>query len=192
MGFQKDEKGNMAPLLLVATVFVIVIASFGVDQSLAYGAKASQENLLEQMRLTCMDNAFALKVKSSENPGKDIASEAFQVAREQGFQGPITVWFYEKPWYEVSEASRFWVIGFQLEENAPTIFARGWGLYSLPVASWKVVTAEPYAASQVWRPKKLVCGRFVCPEGARANEIKFESFTKLDTFPEQIKRAAGY
>lgn len=185
----RSEKGNIAPLVVVSALLLLTVLSFAIDQGLAYGQKLKQEDVLEQMRLTCMDAAFGLSLKNSENPGQDIAEKALQVARDEGFSGSVEVWFYEKPRAEVSTATRFWAIGFQLQEESPTIFAKGWGLASIPVATWKVVTAEPYASKKVWRPKSDVCGKYTCQAGV--SQLTFTQMGQLQDFPEEMIRALG-
>lgn len=186
-----SERGNIAPLVVVSVLLLFTVLSFAVDQSIAYGQKLKQEDVLEQMRLTCMDASFGLSLKNSNDPGREVALAVSEIARAEGFEGSIKVWFYEKPREEVGPSTRFWVMGFQLQEASPTIFAKGWGLASIPVASWKVITAQPYASKQVWRPASASSGKYVCAQGVGADEISFQSIASLEAFPQEMVAAAG-
>ena len=42
-----------------------------------------------------------------------------------------------------AEGERVWAVGLQVEEESPTVFARGFGVEGISVASHRVMTAVP-------------------------------------------------
>ena len=156
---RRDERGSALLLVLVAALALFAVLAFSVDQGIAYAAKARQENALDAARAACMDASFALVAKNADDPGRMVADRVVRTARDAGFEGKASVWFYETPEARASSTERHWVVGMQFEEESPTVFARGYGIEGLPVASYRVLTAMPYAGEKVWRPETRRCGR---------------------------------
>ena len=168
---RRDERGSALPLVLVAALALFAVLAFSVDQGIAYAAKARQENALDAARAACMDASFALVAKNADDPGRMVADRVVRTARDAGFEGKASVWFYETPEESVSSTERHWVVGMQFEEESPTVFARGYGIEGLPVASYRVLTAMPYAGEKVWRPETRRCGRYDYPADVRGAEL---------------------
>lgn len=189
------ERGSIVPLAVVSALVLFAVLAFAVDQGLAYAAKVRQENALDAARASCMDASFALSAKNAHNPARLIAEQAAQSVRAQGYEGYLSVWFYEAPQELLPATERLWVMGMQAEEEVPTVFARGWGVVGLPVASHRVVTAVPYAESHVWRPDERTCGRFDIAVGATPHEATFVPLNSLEEFPvemgEQVRAATS-
>lgn len=176
----------MLPLVVMSALVLFAVLSFAIDQSIAYAAKARQENVLDTVRASCMDASFALVAKNSDDPGAAFSRLVARTIRGEGFAGRATVWFYEVPEGELPPSERLWAIGVQLEENAPTVFARGFGVESLPVASHRVLVAVPYASESVWRPEHASSGRYEIAEGVDRERATFHSIEGLDGFPDEM------
>lgn len=176
----------MLPLVVACALVLFSVLSFAIDQSIAYGAKARQENVLDTARSSCMDASFALVAKNSDDPGGDFSQLVAKAIRSEGFAGRATMWFYEAPPSELPPSERLWAIGVQLEESAPTVFARGFGIESLPVVSHRVLVAVPYASEKVWRPENPSNGRYEISEGIDSEQIVFHPIDSLDGFPDEI------
>ena len=176
----------MAPLIVVCALVLFAVLSFAIDQSIAYGAKARQENVLDTARSACMDASFALVAKNSEDPGGAFSQLVAKTIRSEGFSGRATVWFYEAPTAYLPSSERLWAIGVQLEQRAPTVFARGFGIESLPVASHRVLVAVPYASESVWRPETVSSGRYEIAEGADQERVAFYPIESLEGFPDEV------
>ena len=74
----------------------------------------------------------------------------------------------------------------QLEEDVATVFARGYGIDSLPAASHRVVLAQPYASERVWRPDIRACGCYDVAAGEDATGLRFTAYTELGAFPDEM------
>ncbi len=185
----RGERGSLLPLVAMAALMLFAVLSFAIDQSTAYVVKTHQENALDAARSACMDASFALVAKNSEDPGRDFSNLVCKTVRGEGFAGRATVWFYEAPAGLVSDSERLWVVGLQLEERAPTVFAQGFGIEGIPVASHRVVVAVPYAAEKAWRPRQVACGRFETAAIADGGATSFVSVGTLDGFPEEMVAA---
>lgn len=94
---RRDERGSALPLVLVAALALFAVLAFSVDQGIAYAAKARQENALDAARAACMDASFALVAKNADDPGRMVADRVVRTARDAGFEGKASVWFYETP-----------------------------------------------------------------------------------------------
>lgn len=183
-----DESGTIMPLIIISTLVLFVVLAFSVDQSLAYAAKARQENAIDTLRHDFMDPSCALRIKNAQDPGKEMAYIAEHSLQQGGFSGHTTLWFFEEPAQSKRTSERYWTVGIELVEEAQTVFARGFGVKSISVASHKVINALIYASEQVWQPDQCLCGRyeFLVP-GAH---IGFTPLTTLDAFPDEIVQAA--
>lgn len=180
------EAGTILPLAVAAMFVLFSVLAFFVDQAVAYAAKARQESVLDEMRASCMDSSTALEARGIPDPGSVIASRAVEVARSEGFEGRVRVWFYEAPAAQVAQTRRVWGIGLQIEEDVPTVLARGFGIPSIPVASHRTMVAEPYAGERVWRPDRTPCGRFEA--APRQDQEMFYQMGSIDEFPDEMAR----
>ena len=187
---RRSERGSMLPLVVAAVLVLFAVLAFAVDQGIAYAAKARQENALDAARAACMDASFALVAKNADDPGRMVADRVVRTVRDAGFRGASAGWFYEAPEESASSTERHWAIGMQLEEESPTVFARGYGIDALPVASYRVMTAMPYAGERVWRPAERRCGRYDYPAGTDAASWSYEALSSLDAFPAELAEAA--
>lgn len=176
----------MLPLAVMCVLVLFAVLAFAVDQGIAYAAKARQENALDAARSACMDASFALAAKNDENPGRLIANLVTRTVREEGFAGRVRVWFFEAPADVLPATERLWAIGMQLEEDVSTVFARGYGIDSLPAASHRVVLATPYASECVWRPDMRACGRYEVSAGADLATSRYTELADLDAFPDEM------
>lgn len=182
----EDERGNMLPFAVMSSLVLFAVLAFAIDQGIVYAAKVEQENALDSARAACMDASFALVAKNEDDPGRSVALEAARSVRVEGFEGRLDVWFYEAPASETIESERLWVVGMQLQEDVPTVFARGYGIDALPVASWRILTAVPYAEGAVWRPDHPGNGRYSFAPGISEAGVAFKPLDGLDEFPNEM------
>ena len=184
------ERGTIAPLALTAVLLLFAVLAFSVDQGIACAAKVRQENAVDAARDACFDASFALMAKNADDPGLAVARRIAESLRSAGFSGAATVWFFEVPKEDLPASRRVWGMAVQLQEQVPTVFARGYGIEGLPVASYRVLTAMPYAGEKVWRPETRRCGRYDYPAGATADSWTYEALNSLDAFPAELAEAA--
>lgn len=189
---RRDERGNIVPLALVSIFLLLAVMAFVADIGIAYYAKDRQEQVLDAARTVCMDAAVSQQAKYADDPGRVLSEQIVRTVRAQGFSGAIDVWFYEAPKGSVSESERYWVVGMQLSQDVPTMFAKGLGLDSIEAASCRIVEARPYASQKVWRPAKRICGKYSFSTQAGADQGKFVAVSELAGFPaEMAERAAA-
>lgn len=187
---KRCERGSVVPLAVVSVFILIAFVSFSVDQGIAYAAKARQENAIDGARASCMDASFALAAKNDEDPARAVARQVTESVRAQGFSGSVTVWFYEAPRDAMPRSQRLWVVGIQLQEDVPTVFARGFGIGSIPAASYQVVDVVPYASDRAWRPEERVSGRYEVRAGESFSHASFRRIDALDGFPKELAEEA--
>ncbi len=180
------ETGTMAPLAVVATIILISVLSFGIDQGIAYAAKDRQVQALDAARRACMDPTGALPAKFSEDPGRAIAQLTANTLAEQGVLGDVTVWFYEAPASSMPDDERLWVIGMQVSQDVPTAFGRALGVRSIPASTCLIIEAKPYASVKVWRPQQRICGCYRLKSGSNASAAAFASIGSIDGFPGEM------
>lgn len=185
-GYYIHQKGNIVPLV-VSSVFVMIgILAFSVDGAIAYTAKVKQENALDGSRNSCMSCSHALVLKNSDHPGRDIARTVGGSLRDDGFEGEIVVWFYEMREGELPASRRLWVIGVQIEEGSPTVFAQSLGIESIPVASNEVMIAEPFSDTRAWRPEDSGNGRYVVADHESIDALGYERLDDLARYPAEM------
>lgn len=183
-----SERGTIAPLALTAVLLLFAVLAFSVDQGIACAAKVRQENAVDAARDACFDASFALMAKNADDPGLAIARRIAESLRSAGFSGAATVWFFEVPKEDLLASRRVWGVAVQLQEQAPTVFARGFGIESLPVASKRVLVAEPFAGSVVWRPDRSGGEVFELASGAEPTALARRGFDRLDDGPAELER----
>ena len=183
-----SERGTIAPLALTAVLLLVAVLAFSVDQGIACAAKVRQENAVDAARDACFDASFALMAKNADDPGLAVARRIAESLRSAGFSGAATVWFFEVPKEDLLASRRVWGVAVQLQEQAPTVFARGFGIESLPVASKRVLVAEPFAGSVVWRPDRSGGEVFELASGAEPTALARRGFDRLDDGPAELER----
>ena len=183
-----SERGTIAPLALTAVLLLFAVLAFSVDQGIACAAKVRQENAVDAARDACFDASFALMAKNADDPGLAVARRIAELLRSAGFSGAATVWFFEVPKEDLLASRRVWGVAVQLQEQAPTVFARGFGIESLPVASKRVLVAEPFAGSVVWRPDRSGGEVFELASGAEPTALARRGFDRLDDGPAELER----
>lgn len=183
-----SERGTIAPLALTAVLLLFAVLAFSVDQGIACAAKVRQENAVDAARDACFDASFALMAKNADDPGLAVARRITESLRSAGFSGAATVWFFEVPKEDLLASRRVWGVAVQLQEQAPTVFARGFGIESLPVASKRVLVAEPFAGSVVWRPDRSGGEVFELASGAEPTALARRGFDRLDDGPAELER----
>ena len=183
-----DERGTIAPLAVTAVLLLFAVLAFSVDQGIACAAKVRQENAVDAARDACFDASFALMAKNADDPGLAVAHRVAETLRADGFFGAAAVWFFEVPKEELPGSRRVWGIAVQLQEQVPTVFARGFGIESLPVASKRVVVAEPFAGSVVWRPDGSGGEVFELATDADSTALLRGRFDRLDDGPAELDR----
>ena len=183
-----SERGTIAPLALTAVLLLFAVLAFSGDQGIACAAKVRQENAVDAARDACFDASFALMAKNADDPGLAVARRIAESLRSAGFSGAATVWFFEVPKEDLLASRRVWGVAVQLQEQAPTVFARGFGIESLPVASKRVLVAEPFAGSVVWRPDRSGGEVFELASGAEPTALARRGFDRLDDGPAELER----
>ena len=183
-----SERGTIAPLALTAVLLLFAVLAFSVDQGIACAAKVRQENAVDAARDACFDASFALMAKNADDPGLAVARRIAESLRSAGFSGAATVWFFEVPKEDLLASRRVWGVAVQLQEQAPTVFARVFGIESLPVASKRVLVAEPFAGSVVWRPDRSGGEVFELASGAEPTALARRGFDRLDDGPAELER----
>ncbi len=183
------EQGNMLPIILASCLVLFAVVGLVIDQGVAYAVKARQENTLQVVRDACMDSSFALTAKHVQNPGVLTAQRIVETARNEGFNGKITVWFYEEDPHLLAKSERLWIVGVQLEEAVPAMFLQSFALDDIEVASTRVITARPYASEQVWRPDELICGKYEAGINEGPESLIFTAIHARGFFPYEILEA---
>lgn len=184
------ESGNIAPLAVVISLVLFAVLAFSIDQGIACAAKVRQENALDTARDACMGTSFALVVKNEEDPGRAIATRFVETLHNQGFSGSISVWFYEVSASKLPLTRRVWGIAVQLEEQTPTVFARGYGVPSISVASKRILIAEPFSNWQVWRPAQMGKGNGLYRRDSANSSLHltYTPIASLEGFPSELHR----
>lgn len=123
----------------------------------------------------------------------EVAKRAVASVRDAGFDGKVTVWFYEPPvgvYSRVDANDRVWAWQVDLSDQAPTILASVTGSDGITVTSSEAGSANPYARARVFRSAVSASGeacKYVCESG---DEITLEdSSLSFEAMPRKLKDA---
>lgn len=189
---RRRERGNV--LLLTAAFLPILFAvlAFGVDAVQAIEAKAAQESALQAVQELRMAPVVTLRAKNAEDPGALIARTAMGTLREEGFEGSISVWFYEAGRADGlhDKTRRLYAFEVVVEDRVPTAFARLFGMAAMPVASSFAASSQPYSEFEAWRPDTVRNGVFRIEEGEGPERMSF-SAASLRGMPAALQEEIG-
>ncbi len=144
-GFVADplrrEKGSTLPLAIVASLVLVAMLALAFDFGAQLVVAERNNSDLQICREELNQTAAGFVIKNSSNPGKEIAQEALDSLREQGFSGQVAVY--------VSEAKK----GYS---NNGSTLASTRRLLSIEIIMLDQSTAtfsiSPYSAYSAWRP----------------------------------------
>lgn len=179
------EQGDIMPAC-IAAIFVLLFAFCAlVDPSAARFLKTAQDTALNRTQAEVFTPACALRLKNTETPGADLAKTALETLRKSGFDGKVTVWFFEAPSTQTGAAKRLFVVGIQTEKVMDTIVSRGLGVDTIPTGTHVVFSVVPYSEAKAWRPSKSDNGLYSAEDGK--NTLSYSAKTNIDDFPEEIQ-----
>jgi hypothetical protein len=125
----KAERGNI--MVLFAGALIVIIGFIGL--SLDIGMLALQRNSLENMLQVIRNDRFTYqdKIRYSLNPGEDVFKVIEKTLADNGFDGTVTVYFYEK---EPQSNYRKYDIRTVLSKEFSFNFARIFGLNTTTIS----------------------------------------------------------
>lgn len=172
---RRREQGSVLLATALTLPLLFAALAFGTDAVLAVEAKAAQESALQTVQELRMAPAVTLKAKNATDPGAVIAQTVMETLREEGYEGAVSVWFYEAGPAEGLTDARRRVYAFEVEaaDRVPTAFARLFGVEEIEVSSSFSTASQPYAEFAVWRPRAPRCGVYRLEEGEPASGRSF-------------------
>jgi hypothetical protein len=146
----KEERGNI--MVLFAGSLIVIIAFIGL--SLDVGLLSLERNSLQNLSQVIREDRFTNqdKIRYADNPGLASYNIISETLAENGFDGTVTVYFYEK---EPKASHREYYIRTVLSEEFSWNFARVVGMTTTPIS----VTLDGYETcgenglDVVWFPK---------------------------------------
>lgn len=153
-----SEKGQVMPVFLAALVVIMLAAGLIVDLSPAFTKKIQQRACLERidMELGLAGSMLCDSQTETISTAKAVADRALSTARAAGYEGQVTVWFYEPApngtrFPKVDDNDRLWAWEVELSDPAQTTFGKFAGMGDFTVSSATAGSANPYSRVEVWR-----------------------------------------
>lgn len=151
----RSEDGSVILLFAACLVVLIFFVGIAIDLSMAYMQRNDLENLcqlIRQDRFTYQDT-----IRYADNPGASMYQVVSNTMADNGFDGTITVYFYEKN----PEANyRYYRTRVKLEKEFTFYFLRLFGADHATIAV-SVDGGETYGEGMtdvVWHPSIPVSG----------------------------------
>lgn len=190
------ERGQVWAAFLVCLGVLLVIMAIVGELAPAFSQSLNQRQALAraQSELT-LPSSILLDGQGTTMAGPDtgyeVAKRAVSAVRDAGFDGKVTVWFYEPPvgvYSRVDANDRVWAWEVDLSQQAPTILSSATGSNGITITSSEAGSANPYARARVFRSSISSGGeacRYVCEAG---DEIVLEdSSLSFESMPTKLK-----
>lgn len=171
--FKKSEEGSISPLTMAIVAAMLVLSGITVDLAIAGAQQQIQSNDLAAAHDDMMSAPVALQLKNSDNPGLFCARTVAGSLRENGYDGKVTVWYYEAASSQVPASKRAMAWAVQTETAMPSLFLRFSGFDELPVGSFTVGSMMPYSLEDTWRPANRGNGVYELDAGQDPSAIRY-------------------
>ena len=193
------ESGMVSVLFILMAAILMIFAAFAVDMGLANIAKTQQTDKSAEVISEVMHPATAGIVKSSDTPSSDLSIAVIKNLRQNGYQGAISVYFYEPTQGEsgLAQNKRLYVFCVQLNDNVNTIFGKIIGTNTIPVSTIDWASAMPYSEIKVYRPNSSANGVWFINANQDENTLSFKSMSINDMpdgkahLDDALKKAKG-
>lgn len=182
----RSEEGSTTPIAVVMIVAMLVFSGLFIDVAFAGVQQQIQTNDLASCRDELMSTPVSLEMKNSDNPGLFIAETAAASLRENGFDGAITVWFFEASADDVPSSRRAMAWAIQTEDSMPSLFIRTAGVAEMPISSNIVGSAMPYSLGDTWRPASSGNGVYTLAAGAEVTDLVYTPASASTTYPDEM------
>lgn len=149
--FSKEEFGSVVVLFALLLTVIVFFVGIAVDLSLFYMKRSDLENLCQLMR----EDRFTFQdtMRYADNPGRAAYQIAAQSMGDNGFNGVITVYFWEKT--QPAEANgRYYKVRTQLSDDFSFHFLRIFGADTVKVKA-HIDDVENYGeggSDVIWHP----------------------------------------
>lgn len=166
----REEAGQTIPAVLVGILLVMIVAALVVDFGLAELGRTRQADALAAAEEACLSPAVSVKVKNSDEPGRDMCEALAAQLRAAGYEGAIDAYFYEPAALEagLGQDRRAFAFGATLTSETPTLFAHLAGVDMPSVATRAWTHAITYADVRTWKPASPSNGVLHVEAGAQA------------------------
>lgn len=191
-----NEKGSVIPLAICMMVVLFAVVAIGVDFALDYAMSTNQNSDLQIAAEEAQSTASSFVLGNAEEPGKKLAKQVMTSIRRQGYQGKITVDYWEAPqgWTSGGKAlpddARLMVFGVSIDGEYPTMFARVVGIETFSVTASDVFSIAPVSQGEAWRPSSYACGTYTLDDGGDPAEASLSPHSSLSSFSQKVQDKA--
>lgn len=187
--FRRSEEGSISPLTMAIVAAMLVIAGITMDWAIAGAQQQVQANDLAAAKDDMMSAPVALELKNSEDPGLFCAQTVADSLRRNGYDGKLTVWYYEAAASEVPTSRRAMAWAVQTETAMPSLFLRFSGLGELPIGSFAVGSMMPYSLGDTWRPASTGNGAYELDAGEDSSALRYTEAETTAEVPAALAEA---
>jgi hypothetical protein len=184
-----NECGAVSVLFVISLAVILIFTAFITDAGSAWIVGIQQSDRASSTVQHIAQPASALLVKNSDTPGRTLALQIADDLRNEGYTGDIAVYFYEPTRSEAglkNDSTRVYAFAIQLDTSVNTVFARTYGVTSIPVSTLECAYAIPYSETKVYRPTVAANGVWKIPSGQSSSSIAYTAIAKSE-MPEDMR-----
>ena len=161
---KRTEDGGVAVLSVMSMLTLALALIIALEFACLYAQKSAYDNDLNIAREETFSAGFDMQLKNSDDPGALICSKLVQSLRSNGYQGGITLWFYEATEEEIEDANpeidsaqNVRSLAYQVllnQDYEATIAPASW-LADLVIANGTTASLCPYALHRTYKPDDI-------------------------------------
>lgn len=155
---REREAGSTLPVVICVSIVLVALLALAFDFGGQLVVAERNNSNLQVCRETLSQTASGFLIKNANDAGNEIAKEALDSLRDQGYTGAVAVYVAEAPkdyyWLgnRLPSTRRLLAIKIVLIDESTAMFTRISGVNSLPVHTDMTFCISPYSAYEAWRP----------------------------------------
>ncbi len=155
---RKREAGSTIPVAICASIILIAMLVLAFDFGAQLVVAERNNSDLQICRENLSQTASGFLVKNSSDPAREVATQAVESLRDQGFTGQIAVYVAEAPKgykngsSQLADSRRLISVKIIMLDGSTAMFSRLSGVDKLPVYTDMTFSISPYSAYEAWRP----------------------------------------
>lgn len=177
----RSRSGQTTAYMAIVMLVIVMLAAFAIDMGLVNLTRARQADMLQQSLEKCLEPATSLKVKNSEDPGRELCGRLAGFLRDGGYDGAVTAYYYELDPSEggLPDNYRVYAFGATLEASTDMVLGHLYGTDAATTRVQAFSAGVAYASDKIYRPASAGCGKYAVEAGASAGH-----WTPASSLPE--------
>lgn len=210
---ERLERGHAMVMFVMVTILLVGCSMVALDLSQAEAVKAEQQSIIQLVCDQKMSPASTTRIKNSDDPARELATQIVTELRKDGVQGEIKVYYHEASMADINAANpgsalmnRVYVYGVEVTSMYTSMFGRTSGVMNskglamdaegpiqFSIASFFAKAANPYSELVTWRPAVLnstiaeINEVYICPADGSIDDMTSETLD-MAHMPSEMQR----